>query len=93
MTAVWHVPGNEPWTTPVIGPVTDSFTFLDPGVYRIFIALSDDAPRYEIAGEGYRKLLPATVRVFPPDPLPRRAPRRLSPSRFNAAATVGREQR
>ena len=81
VTAEWHVPGNEEWTTPVTGPVTDIFTFPDPGVYQIFIAISDDAPRYEGAGEGCRKVLPATVRVYPPDPPPQHATRRVSPSR------------
>lgn len=80
VTAEWHVPGNEPWTTPVIGSVTDSFTFRDPGVYRIFIAIGDDAPRYEGAGAGYRKVLPATVRVYPSYLPPLHPTRRLSPS-------------
>lgn len=82
VSAEWHMPGFEPWVTPVTGTVTDAFTFRDPGVYRIFIAIHDDAPRYEGAGTGYRKVLPATVRVMPPHPPPRPALRRLtSPSR------------
>jgi hypothetical protein len=80
VTAVWHVPGNEEWTTPVTGPLREIFTFPDPGVYRIFIAISDDAPRYQGAGAGYRKVLPATVRVYPLHSPPRHPSRRLSPS-------------
>jgi len=81
VTAEWHVPGNEEWTTPVTGSVTDTFTFSDPGVYRIFIAISDDAPRYEGSGRGCRKVLSATVRVYPADPPAQHATRRVAPSR------------
>ena len=77
VSATWHVPDHEAWTTPVTGTVTDTFTFRDVGVYRIFVEVVDDAPRYEGAGKGYRRVLPVTVRVTPPPPPPRRVGPRL----------------
>jgi hypothetical protein len=71
VTAVWHVPGFEPWTAPVDGTLSDTFTFADPGVYEIFVEVLDDAPRYEGAGRGFRTLLRSTVGVTPPPPAPR----------------------
>jgi hypothetical protein len=77
VSAVWHVPGLEAWTTPVTGTIHDAFTFREVGVYRIFIEVLDDSTRYEGAGAGYRRLLPVTLRVTPPPPPPRRALSRL----------------
>ncbi len=77
VSAVWHVPGLEAWTTPVTGTIHDAFTFREVGVYRIFIEVLDDSTRYEGAGAGYRRLLPVTLRVTPPPPAPRQVGSRL----------------
>ena len=77
ITAVWHVPGQEPWSEPVTGPISHFITVPGPGVYDVFIELWDDWERYQGAGTGFRTLLHATLWAYEPTADPRRPSGRL----------------
>ena len=69
--AVWHVPGQEEWSQPAIGTTSHTVTVTEPGLYDVFIELSDDWERYPLAGEGFRTLLHAQIWAYEPSPDPR----------------------
>jgi hypothetical protein len=75
--AVWHVPGQEEWSQPAVGTTSHTVTVAEPGVYDVFIELSDDWERYPLAGEGFRKLLHAQIWAYETAPDPRRPDGRL----------------
>jgi hypothetical protein len=75
--AVWHVPGQEEWSQPAVGATSHTVTVSEPGVYDVFIELSDDWERYPLAGEGFRKLLHAQIWAYETLPDPRRPDGRL----------------
>ena len=72
VTAVWHVPGQEEWSAPVVGTVSHTVTVAEPGVVDVFIELYDGWERYPLAGEGFRTLLHAQIWAYEPLPDPRR---------------------
>jgi hypothetical protein len=77
VTAVWHVPGEEEWSAPVVGTMSHSVTAAEPGVVDVFIELYDGWERYPLAGEGFRKLLHAQIWAYDQLPDPRRPASRL----------------
>lgn len=77
LTAVWHVPGQEPWSEPVTGPISHFVTVSQPGVHDVFIELYDDWAGYPGAGRGFRGLLHGTIWAYEPLPDPRRPRGRL----------------
>lgn len=77
VTAVWHVPGQEEWSEPAVGTTSHTVTMLEPGVYDVFIELSDDWERYPAAGRGFRKLLHAQIWAYETLPDPKRPDGRL----------------
>jgi hypothetical protein len=77
VTAVWHVPGEEEWSAPVVGTMSHTVTVAEPGVFDVFIELYDGWERYPLAGEGFRTLLHAQIWAYEELQDPRRPDGRL----------------
>jgi hypothetical protein len=58
ITVTWHAPGQKVVSDIVTtGRVEKSFSYPKVGAYDLFVAVTDDAPRYSGSGVGFRKII------------------------------------